>query len=229
MDCEVEASVNRFDLIAFDVDGTLVNAPGNLTVWEVLNQKFHGSSGMNRDRYQRYLAGQLTYAGWVDLDIKGWIETGAVKDDLLAGFEPLVLIEGAREALTLLKQRGHRLVVISGTLDLMLETLLPDHPFDEVHTNRISFDHKGHISDWRATPYDMQGKAEILRQIAEREQIPVSRCAYVGDSSNDVWIAREAGFTIAINPKSDELEKLADAVVRTNDLRDILPHLLPDL
>jgi HAD superfamily phosphoserine phosphatase-like hydrolase len=220
--------VNRFDLIAFDVDGTLVNAPGNLTVWEVLNQKFHGSSGMNRDRYQRYLAGQLSYAGWVDLDIKGWIETGAVKDDLLAGFAPLKLIEGAHETLATLKAHGHRLVVISGTLDLMLHTLLPEHPFDEIHTNRICFDSQGRISDWRATPYDMQGKAEILRDIAEREQIPLSRCAYVGDSSNDVWIAREAGFTIAINPKSDELEQLADAVVRTNDLRDILPHLLPD-
>jgi phosphoserine phosphatase len=111
----------------------------------------------------------------------------------------------------------------------MLHTLLPEHPFDEIHTNQICFDSQGHISDWRATPYDMQGKAEILRKIAEREQIPLSRCAYVGDSSNDVWIAREAGFTIAINPKSDELEQLADAVVRTNDLRDILPHLLPDL
>ena len=219
---------NRFDLIAFDVDGTLVNAPDNMTVWEVLNRYFHGTSDMNKHRYRDYLAGKLTYADWVDLDIKGWIGTGARKADLLAGFAPIRLIQGAREALATLKARGLRLAVISGTLDLMLETLLPDHPFDEIHSNQISFDDQGRISDWRATPYDMQGKAEILKKIATRESIPLARCAYIGDSSNDVWIAREAGFTIAINPKSDELIKLADAVVRTDDLRNILPYLLPD-
>jgi phosphoserine phosphatase len=59
-----------------------------------------------------------------------------------------------------------------------------------------------------------------------RERIDLSRTAFVGDSSNDLWIAREAGFTVAFNPKSAELEEVADAVVRSRDLRDILPHLL---
>ena len=32
------------DLVAFDVDGTLIREPDGLTVWEVLNRKFLGLS-----------------------------------------------------------------------------------------------------------------------------------------------------------------------------------------
>ena len=72
----------------------------------------------------------------------------------------------------------------------------------------------------------MQGKAQALRAIGMREGVPLSRCAFVGDSSNDIWIAREAGFAVAFNPRSDELERIAGAVVRSDDLRDVVPHLL---
>lgn len=218
----------RFDLVAFDVDGTLVLEPRGWTVWEVLNARFTGTPEHNKVRYQRYLAGELSYAEWVALDITGWQKAGATRDDLIEGFAPLRLIDGARETLTALKDAGLRLVVISGTLDLMLETVFPDHPFDEVHANHIGFDDDGRISHWTATPFDMAGKAKALRGIALREGLALARCAFVGDSSNDVWIARDAGFTVALNPRSAELEALAGAVVRGTDLRDILPHLLAD-
>ena len=39
---------------------------------------------------------------------------------------------------------------------------------------------------------------------------------------------RAAGFAIAFNPNSPELEEVAGAVVRSEDLRDILPHLIRD-
>ena len=77
-----------------------------------------------------------------------------------------------------------------------------------------------------ATPFDMEGKAEALRTIAERERVELSRCAFVGDHSNDLSAARIAGFTVAFNPKCDELERIAGAVVRSFDLRDVLPHLI---
>ena len=126
----------------------------------------------------------------------------------------------------MLREHGHRLIVISGTLDLMLETLYPDHPFEAVFANRIRFDDQGRISGWEATPFDMKGKADALREYAGDNGIPLERCAFVGDSSNDVWIARAAGFSIAINPRCEELEQAAGAVVRSDDLRAILPCLI---
>ncbi len=215
-----------YDLVAFDIDGTLVRAPDERTVWEVLNKRFTGRSDQNKERFALFRQGKLSYAEWVALDINGWKDAGARRDDLIAGFEPLRLVAGTRETLQRLKQAGYRLVVISGTLDLMLNTLLPEHPFDEVYANHIGFDDEGRISHWQATPFDMEGKARLLRAVALRREIPLARCAYVGDSSNDVWVAREAGFVVAFNPKSRELEQVADVSVRSEDLRAILPHFL---
>ena len=215
-----------YDLIAFDVDGTLIRGPNGWTVWEVLNDKFTGNPEENKKRYALYLEGKLSYADWVTLDITGWRDAGARRDDLIEGFGKLQLIEGVPETLTELKRRGCRLVAISGTLDVMLNTVYPDHPFEEVYANHIGFDEQGHITHWEATPFDMAGKAQALRAVALREGIPLARCAVVGDSSNDVWIAQMAGFTVAFNPRSEQLERIAGAVVRSDDMRDVLPHLL---
>jgi phosphoserine phosphatase len=219
--------LKKFDLVAFDIDGTLVVSPDGVTVWEVLNRKFLGTTEMNVERYARYKRGELTYSDWVALDVAGWRNAGATRDDIISGFAPLELVRGARETLSALRESGIGLFAISGTLDLMINTLFPDHPFEEIFSNELHFDDGGNITGWRATPFDMEGKPKALREIASRSKVPLDRCAFVGDSSNDVWIAREAGFTIAFNPDSAELEELAGAVVRSGDLRDILPHLLP--
>lgn len=216
-----------YDLVAFDVDGTLVNGPRHRTVWEVLNERFTGSADHNAERFALYRAGKLSYAEWVALDIGGWQKAGATRADLIAAFDSLALVRGTRETLSALAAAGHRLVAISGTLDLMLDTLFPNHPFHEVYANHIGFNEEGRISHWRATPFDMEGKATLLRAIALRCGIPRERCAFVGDSANDVWIAREAGFAIAFNPDSPDLEQAAGAVVRDLDLRAILPHFPP--
>jgi phosphoserine phosphatase len=220
------ANDKRFDLIAFDVDGTLVRGPGGMTVWEVLNLAFTGTPHWNKERYAEYRAGRLSYAEWVALDITGWQDAGATRDDLIAAFKPLELIDGVREATFALRTAGFRLVVISGTLDLMLDTVFPDHPFEEVYANHIGFDPGGKITHWRATPFDMDGKAEALRALALRHGVPLRRCAFVGDSTNDVWIARAAGYSIAFNPRSDELEETSDEIVRSADFRDVLPYLM---
>ncbi len=218
--------MRKFDLVAFDIDGTLVVSPDGVTVWEVLNRKFLGTTMMNVERYALYKKGELTYSDWVALDVTGWRNAGATRDDIISGFAPLQLVPGARETLAALRKGGIDLFAISGTLDLMINTLFPDHPFEEILANELHFDEAGNITGWRATPYDMEGKSKALRAIASRKKVPLERCAFVGDSSNDLWIAREAGFTVAFNPDNAELEELAGAIVRSSDLRDILPHLL---
>jgi phosphoserine phosphatase len=216
----------RFDLVAFDVDGTLVHHPEDKTVWEVLNYRFTGNDDQNVLRWDLYKRGKLSYAEWVALDIASWRDAGATRETITESFGELTLVTGARETLRELKSQGVRLAIISGTLDLLLDTLFSDHPFDEVYTNRIVFDPDGRISHWHATPFDMDGKGVALRSIALRENIELARCAFVGDHANDLAAARLAGFSVAFNPKSAELEAAASAVVRSHDLRDILPHLL---
>lgn len=214
------------DLVAFDVDGTLVNSPNDRTVWEILNERFTGTAEHNRQRFAEYKAGRLSYAEWVALDVRGWQNAGATRAQLIEAFSVLKPIGHAQQALDSLKEAGCRLIVISGTLDLMLSTLLPEAPFDEIHANHIGFDDNERISHWKATPFDMDGKAALLRAVAIRHGIRLERCAYVGDSSNDLWVAQTAGFSIALNPKCDELIECSSITLRGDDLRLIVEPIL---
>lgn len=212
-----------YDLICFDVDGTLVVHPEEKIVWEILNCRFTGSDDVNHSRFVQYKEGEITYPEWVALDVGDWLKAGATRGQILEAIGDLKLIDGAHETLAELKRRGYKLGVISGTLDIVVETLLPEHPFDDVFLNRLSFDSRGLLAGWEATPYDVDGKARALRDIARREGIAIDRCAFVGDSFNDVHVAREAGFSVGFNPKCAEMVEVCDRVIRGTDLRAILP------
>ena len=71
-----------FDIVAFDVDGTLINGPNGYTVWEVLNRRFTGVPEVNRERYALYKAGKLSYAEWVELDVTGWRQADARREQI---------------------------------------------------------------------------------------------------------------------------------------------------
>jgi phosphoserine phosphatase len=216
--------MRRFDLICFDVDGTLVVHPEGRIVWEILNIRFNGDDAANRTRYEQYNNGEITYAEWVALDVGDWLRAGATRAQILEAISDLRLIDGTPETLAELKRRGHKLAIVSGTLDIVLDTLLPEHPFDEVFVNRVFFDEQGALSGWEPTPYDVDGKARALREIAAREGIDLERCAFVGDSFNDVDIAREAAFAVAFNPKCEDLIRVCDVALRGDHLGLLLQH-----
>ncbi len=216
-----EGSPSDIALIAFDVDGTLVDHPEGKVIWELLNRRFAGDDRINVTRYLDYKEGRIDYATWVALDVGGWIAAGATREEIRDEVRRLKPVEGAAETLSELRDRGYTLAVISGTLDVVIEEFFPDHPFEAIYMNRLRFDPEGRLSGWEATPYDMDGKARALVRLAERFHLPLSRCAFVGDNVNDLGVAAVAGFTVAFNAKITELEDLAHAVVRSPSLTPV--------
>jgi phosphoserine phosphatase len=211
-----------YRLVAFDVDGTLIGSRDGRVVWQFLNQRFGGDAEVNARRFRAYLDKEITYAEWVELDVGQWVAAGATRQQIVEEIHRcLYLLPGARETVQTLHDRGFRLTVISGTIDLVLERLFPQHPFDEVFTNRIWFDDSGQIAGWEATPFDMEGKARALEEIAGRRGIAMSQTVYVGDNLNDIQVMGVAGLAIAYEPKHSSVGRAADAVVQ-KDLRRIL-------
>jgi phosphoserine phosphatase len=135
------------------------------------------------------------------------------------------LMPGALETLSELKQRGLKLAVISGSLQIVLDKLLPDYHFDHVLISRMLFDDQGQLIGGVPTEFDMAGKGAGLAAIAARESIPLESCVFVGDNFNDISAMRVAGLGIAFNCKSEELAQVADVVVEGKDLRGILQHV----
>ena len=107
--------MSRVDLVAFDVDGTLVVGEDGLTVWEVLNRRYLGTPDVNKERYARYRRGELSYEEWVALDVDGWRAAGATRDEIVDALRGLRLVCGARETVDALRRGGVRLAIISGT------------------------------------------------------------------------------------------------------------------
>jgi phosphoserine phosphatase len=215
----------KYDLVCFDVDGTLIRHPSDKVIWEILNLRFTGDDGVNRERYRMYLDGKIDYAEWVRLDVGGWIEAKATRGRVVEAVREFEVYEGAMETVHELKARGVRTAVISGTIDVVIETLFPDHPFDDVFTNKILFDGDGRVRGWEATPYDLHGKPVALRDLAKRHNVPLSRTAFVGDGENDIPLAGVVGCLIAFNPRSAELERRADRVMKNRNMIDLLDVL----
>jgi phosphoserine phosphatase len=124
-----------------------------------------------------------------------------------------------------LKRQGRKLSVISGSLNIVLQKLLPEHDFDYVLINEILFDDRGKITGGVPTKFDMVNKAAGLKMIAARENIPLESCAFVGDNFNDIDVMKAAGLGIAFNCRSEELARVADVVITSKDLRGVLKYI----
>ncbi len=97
-----------------------------------------------------------------------------------------------------------------------MNELLPDAEelFDYIFINHLVFDDRGTISGVTATPYDFEGKAVALQQIAQEHGLDLSQVAFIGEGFNDGPVAA-VGMKAAANIEIPE-----------DDLTSILPHVM---
>jgi len=216
----------KFRLVCFDLDGTLIADTAN--IWRFICNEFGCDVKKKDEAAEKYFKNIITYNEWVGHDVEMWKKKEITKNDFLKAMGKLKLTKGAVETIKELRKRGMKVGIISDSLDIALVALLPDHEklFDEVFINKMLFDNDGRISGWKATEYCMDRKADGLKRMAEKENIRLGECVFVGDEHNDVKAAEIAGLSIAFNPNSDELRRKADVVVEKKDLREILKHII---
>jgi phosphoserine phosphatase len=115
--------------------------------------------------------------------------------------ERLPLTPGAERLITTLKRLGYRVAILSGGFDYFAKDLQRRLGIDEVHANTLEIvDGKltGRIS---GPVVDGARKADLLRQIAQREGIRLEQAIAVGDGANDLPMLAIAGLGIAYRAK----------------------------
>jgi phosphoserine phosphatase len=210
----------KYPLVCFDLDGTLVD--DTIFIWNTLHETFATDLALREKARDDYFQGRIGYSDWFHHDLKLLDQAGANQKQIYAVLDGLKPMPGALELIALLKQRGHRLGIISGSLDIVVSHLFGEEIFDHVLINRIWFDLSGRIAGGEPTPYDLHAKADGLKDIARREGIPLSATAFVGDNYNDIAIAQTAGLSIAFNCKSDELRRACDVEIKEKDLTKLI-------
>lgn len=149
---------------------------------------------------------------------------------LLAGLEFSVLTAvadrvrltpGARTLIRTLQRVGMRIAIVSGGFTEITERLAADLGADHAVANALE------IADGRLTGrvvgdvVDRAGKARVLRQIAEKEGIPLEQVVAVGDGANDLDMLAAAGLGIAFNARS-AVREMADTSINVPYLDAIL-------
>jgi phosphoserine phosphatase len=211
----------RYPLVCFDLDGTLVD--DTIYIWKTLHETFDTNLSKRQKAYEDFFSGRISYRQWFEHDLTLLSEAGADLGRIQEVLGALRPMQGAIEVISALKQRGHIIAIISGSLDIVVESLFGPSLFDHVLINRIFFDDTGGIAGGEPTPYDLEGKAEGLMHLASLEGLSSKQTVFIGDNENDIWIAEVAGMSVAFNCKSDKLRRICHKEIRTKNLMDLLP------
>jgi phosphoserine phosphatase len=115
--------------------------------------------------------------------------------------EDLELMPGARTLIRTLRRLGYRTAIVSGGFTRITDRLVADLGLDHARANVLE------VVDGRLTGrivgdvVDRAAKADFLRQVAEREGVPMEATVAIGDGANDLDMIAAAGLGVAFNAK----------------------------
>jgi phosphoserine phosphatase len=120
---------------------------------------------------------------------------------VLEVLERIPLMEGTERLFRTLRHRGIKTGVLSGGFTFFGDHLQKRLGVDCVHANVLDLADGRVTGDVKTRIVDGEYKAELLREIAAREAIPLDQVVAVGDGANDLAMLRLAGLGVAFHAK----------------------------
>jgi phosphoserine phosphatase len=201
-------------LIVFDVDGTLIEAEMidelakaagvGKKVSEITSRAMNGDINFRQALTERV---QLLKG----LDIK-------VLDSIV---ENLDVTPGAEDLIMALKALGYKVALISGGFTQFVEKIKQKLGIDYVYANTLVIKNGKLTGEVIEPIIDAERKADLMREIAEKENLLMEQVVAVGDGANDRFMLQNSGLGIALYPKAI-LQKVASGVITKANLAGIL-------
>lgn len=159
--------------------------------------------------------------------------------------ERLPITPGTHRLMRMLKSLSFKTAILSGGFTYFARKLQQRFGFDYVYANELEI-HDGALTGNAVGPIvNGARKAELLRQIASQEGIPLEQTIAVGDGANDLSMLGIAGLGVAFHAKPIVREKahvsistlgldgllyllgMRDSHIKDSVLEDIFPTYSP--
>lgn len=116
--------------------------------------------------------------------------------------ESLPITEGVERMMQVLKRSGYKTAILSGGFTYFGNYLKQKYGFDYVYANELEVGADGKLTGrFVGDVVDGQRKKELLRLLAQVENIDLQQTIAVGDGANDLPMLSEAGLGIAFHAK----------------------------
>jgi len=211
-----------YGLVAFDMDGVLVD---HASSWTWVHEHFKVD---NEASLVAYIEGRIDDREFMRRDINKWL---TIRNDLCLRdideiLRPVPVIPGIKDTVSALRSRGMRCVIVSGGLDMAARRIAEENGFDDRIANSLACDENGRLTGEGVLRVELTNKRLALERFQEKYDVPAERTVAIGNSFVDVSMFSASGLSIAFNPIDETVERSADVVLRTKDLRDVLRPIL---
>ncbi|MDG1080350.1 MAG: phosphoserine phosphatase SerB [Porticoccaceae bacterium] len=181
-------------LVVFDMDSTLIDA-------EVIDELAHeaGVGDQVAAITEAAMQGEIDFKS--SFTQRMALLKGLDASVLQSVAERLRLNEGAEHLISTLKKLGFKTAIVSGGFTFFGEYLQQRLGVDYVYANQLDIDDGQVTGRVTGEIIDGQRKAELLREIAEREGLMLQQVIAVGDGANDLPMLSIAGLGIAFRAK----------------------------
>lgn len=126
--------------------------------------------------------------------------------------EALPITEGVDRMMNVLKRAGFKTAILSGGFTFFGEYLKRRFGFDYVYANELEVEDGKLTGRYVGDIVDGKRKAELLRLIAQVENVNIAQTIAVGDGANDLPMLATAGLGIAFHAKPKVKESAKQSI-----------------
>ena len=200
-------------LVVFDLDNVIIDGEGIDEIGKLINIEDQIAAIT-----EQAMQGEIDFETSIKKRV-GLLQ-GASTEDIKTLANEMPLMKGAEETVSTLKENGFDVAIISGSFDIIADTIKGKLDVDNVFTNSL-VEEDGILTGEVTGPLVSGSKLDVLSKLIEEKGYTLDECVAVGDGANDISMIESAKYGIAFNAKP-ALKENADIIVETRDLTDVL-------